>query len=91
MPLPWTIDEQKAFLEEELVTFKQVGSKHYTKRWPTLFQKWAQKWPERRVVFPDMLEDAQLTEEQSKTLAQAVLCRQHQIRRWMRWAAQSRC
>ena len=85
MPSPWTTHEQKAFLEEELVAFKRIGGKRYTKQWPALFKRWAQKWPERRVVFPDMTEDAQLTEEQSKTYAQAVLCRQQQIRHWMHW------
>lgn len=34
---------------------------------------------------PDMPEDAELTEEQKKTLAQAVLRHQHQIHRWMHW------
>ncbi|KIK75809.1 hypothetical protein PAXRUDRAFT_29039 [Paxillus rubicundulus Ve08.2h10] len=85
MPSPWTTDKQKAFLEEGLVMFKQIGGKCYTKQWPTLFQKWAQKWPERRLVFPNVTEDAQLTEEQSKTIAQAVLCRQQQIHHWMHW------
>ena len=85
MPSPWTTDEQRAFLEEELVTFKRIGGRRYTKQWPALFQRWAQKWPERCVVFPDLADDAQLTEEQGKIHTQAVLCRQQQIRRWMHW------
>ncbi|KAF8436058.1 hypothetical protein L210DRAFT_876247, partial [Boletus edulis BED1] len=31
MPIEWTTDEQKAFLQEELVQFKRMGGRRYTK------------------------------------------------------------
>ena len=85
MPSTWTTNEQKAFLKEELVRFKQIGGKHYTKRWPILYKKWGEKWPERCVVFPSIPVDVELTEDQHKILSLAVLCRQDQIHRWMHW------
>jgi hypothetical protein len=87
MPVEWTTHEQKAFLTEELVTFKQIGGRRYTKRWTTLYQKWFQRWPERSILLPDLPEDAALTAEQKNNITEAVLQRQEQLRRWMHWHA----
>ena len=87
MPAEWTTPEQKAFLLEELVAFKWIGGKHYTKHWQTLFQKWSQRWPERLSTLPGIPDDSALTDGQKETLATAVLKRQKQLRAWMHWHA----
>ena len=90
MPLTWTTNEQKAFRKEELVRFKQIGGKHYTKWWPILYKKWGKKWPEHCIVFPSIPVDVKLTEDQHKILSSAVLCCQDQIHHWMHWHNSSR-
>lgn len=83
----WTTDEQKAFLQDELVMFKQIGGRKYTKQWSFLFQKWFQRWPERSTALPGIPADAILTEQQKDILSDAVLQRQKQLRHWMHWHA----
>ena len=87
MPAEWTTAEQKAFLREELVLFKRIGGRHYTKHWQSLFQRWSQRWSERLTALPGVAEDAVLTPMQQKTLAVAVAARHKQIRAWMHWHA----
>ncbi|KAF8131971.1 hypothetical protein EV363DRAFT_1079593, partial [Boletus edulis] len=55
-PPGWTTAEQKAFLMEELKEYVRIGSKEYKKRWPTFYQKWGQRWPERATTLPDQLQ-----------------------------------
>ncbi|KAH0839408.1 hypothetical protein J3R83DRAFT_138 [Lanmaoa asiatica] len=87
MPIEWTTNNQKAFLEEELAAFKQIGGRNYTKHWSTLYQKWFRRWPERPLALPDVPADANLTPEQAEAVSNAVLNRQKQLRRWMHWHA----
>ncbi|KAF8138621.1 hypothetical protein EV363DRAFT_1104328, partial [Boletus edulis] len=85
MPPPgWTTPEQKAFLTEELKEYVKVGGKEFKRRWPTLYQKWSQRWPERVTALPDVLPTQPLTDEQGAVLAKAWDKRQKQ---WMRWHA----
>ncbi|KAF8125739.1 hypothetical protein EV363DRAFT_1076602, partial [Boletus edulis] len=81
----WTTGEQKAFLQQELIAFKQIGGRAYTKNWPTLYSRFFQRWPERASALPSVSADVPLTEDQKKVLADAVSQRQKQIRRWMHW------
>lgn len=87
MPAEWTTNEQKIFLLEELVTFKRIGGRRYTKQWSTLYHKWFERWSERSIVLPDLPEDAALTAKQKDDLKKAVNQRQGQLRRWMHWHA----
>lgn len=90
MPSEWTTPEQKAFLMEELVVFKHIGSKHYTKHWPTLFRKWSEKWPKRLTALPGIPDDAELADQQKETLTVAISKRHKQLRAWMHWHAGAR-
>ena len=94
MPVEWTTNEQKTFLQEELIEFKQIGGRRYTKQWSTLFQKWFQRWPEHSVTLPDMPAETALTDEQKGIVTKAVVSHREQLRRWMHWhagAGQNRC
>jgi hypothetical protein len=85
MPAEWTTKEQKAFLKAELVLFKKIGSRNYTKHWEALYNGFFQQWPERLSALPGVSSDAPLTEDQRNSLATAVTKRQKQIQAWMRW------
>ncbi|KAF8131689.1 hypothetical protein EV363DRAFT_1158891 [Boletus edulis] len=87
MPQEWTTDEQKIFLQEELVKFKRITGRKYTKNWAELFRRWFQRWPERNTILSGIPDSTTLTPEQTKTLAEAIHQRQLQIRRWMHWHA----
>lgn len=87
MPSEWTTPDQKAFLMEELVSFKHIGGKYYTKHWPTLFRRWSEKWPECLTALPGIPDDADLTDQQKETLTAAILKRQKQLHAWMHWHA----
>ena len=87
MPIEWTMNDQKAFLQEELTAFKQIGGRNYTKHWSTLYQKWFQRWPEWPLALPGVPTEANLTPEQVKVVSKAVLNYQSQLRRWMHWHA----
>lgn len=75
-PRGWTTVEQKEFLQEELKEYIKIGSKEYRKRWPTLYQKWAQRWPERLTALPGVPADRSLTNDQATVLAKAWVRRQ---------------
>ena len=68
--------EQKKFLQDELVRYSSMSAKEYARFWPDFFRQWAQHWPERAVMFPELLSDAPLTSQQHSDLAGAVTKRQ---------------
>lgn len=70
-PHGWTTKEQKEFLNEELKEYIKIGSRKYRKNWTTLFQKWAQHWPERQTALPNIPADHALTVDQDALLAKA--------------------
>jgi hypothetical protein len=66
---------------EEQTTFLQTWIKRYLDAqndqrlenfWPMLFLAWFQQWPERRVLFPDLDEDAPLSDSQKKQYREAI-------------------
>jgi len=68
----WTTPEQKKFLQDELVRYSSMSAKEYAWFWLDFFQQWAQCWPERAVMFPELPLDAPLTSQQHSDLAGAV-------------------
>ena len=78
MPKEWTTKEQKEFLQEELVVYKSMGTKGYSRQWPYFLQRWSQRWPERAATFPDLSSDDVLSPEQEKTLKDAITNR-HEV------------
>ena len=68
----WTTPEQKKFLQDELVRYSSMSAKEYARFWPDFFRQWAQRWPERAVMFPELLSDAPLTSQQHSDLVGAV-------------------
>ena len=81
----WNTDVQKAFLQQELIAFKQIGGRAYMKNWPSLYGQFFQQWPECASTLPGMSADAPLTEDLKKVLADAVSQWQKQICQWMHW------
>ena len=87
MPSEWTTKQQKAWLLDELASFKRLGGRRYAQQWPNLYNRWFRMWPEHPLVLPNVSLDATLTEEQTNTLATAITQRQSQLRRWLQWHA----
>ena len=71
-PAGWATPEQRAFLEEELKEYVQIGSKAYKKCWPGLFQRWKDLWPEQATALPDVPLGQELDEGQNRMLKEAV-------------------
>ena len=68
----WTTKEQKEFLQEELVVYKSMGTKEYSRQWLYFLQRWSQRWPERAATFPNISSDDVLSPKQEKTLKDAI-------------------
>ncbi|KAG9311843.1 hypothetical protein JVU11DRAFT_8094 [Chiua virens] len=64
-PPGWTTLDQKKFLELELPEYIKLGTKAYKKKWPTLYQNWSDRWPERATALPDMPPDQLLMDNQA--------------------------
>lgn len=75
-PHSWATPEQDAFMQEFYTDFVQCQAKRdYSTFWPPFYERWFAKFSERAVTFPEITADAELTEEQNQTLAQAVEAR----------------
>jgi len=72
----WTTPEQKQFLQAELLRYNNMVTKEYNRHFPTIFQDWCKRWPERATTFPELAVDALLTSKQEETLAEALSKRQ---------------
>ncbi|KAG2137515.1 hypothetical protein DEU56DRAFT_756091 [Suillus clintonianus] len=55
------------------------ANRNYEPLWNPFFEAWAEKFPERAVVFKDIPLDVDLTEEQSTVLAEAWALRQQRL------------
>lgn len=85
MPKEWTTKGQRAFLDNELIAFKRIGGRNYTKHWQPLYKRWFERWPERELVLPGCSDSATLTSDQKDVLSNAIGRRQGQLYRWMHW------
>ena len=71
-PAGWTTPEQRAFLEEELKEYVRLGGKAYKKSWPSLFQRWRDRWPEQATALLGIPLGQELDEGQNHVLNEAV-------------------
>jgi len=78
MPKEWTTDEQKVFLQDELVRYTSMSTKEYSHHWMDFLQRWSQRWPERAATFPTLSSDDVLSPEQEETLKDAITNR-HEV------------
>jgi hypothetical protein len=72
MPATWTTKEQLGFLEGELPAFLAAQRKERAPQFlSTLMERWFARWPERDILFPDVV-DAPLTTEENEKLGVAI-------------------
>ena len=68
----WTTPKQKQFLQAELPRYNNMVTKEYNRHFPTFFQDWCKRWPERATAFPELAVNTLLTSKQEETLAEAL-------------------
>jgi len=59
------------FLQAELLRYNSMSTKEYNRHFPMFFQDWCEHWPER-AMFPELLVNAQLTNEQEEAFVEAL-------------------
>ncbi|KAG6849212.1 hypothetical protein H0H93_010406, partial [Arthromyces matolae] len=85
----WATPDQEALLNSRLEDYRQHRlNRLYTPFWESFFEEWENKYPERRVVFPELSPDDELSEAQEESLGKAIEKRQGQIMTWFRWHVQ---
>ncbi|KAG1720795.1 uncharacterized protein EDB91DRAFT_1256829 [Suillus paluster] len=85
---PWTTKEQCKWLQEQLPEYTALhGSKDkdYTLFWPKIHLYWFKTWPERAILFPDILVETTLTKVQETAVGDAEDAHKLQLQTWFCW------
>ncbi|KAG1740444.1 uncharacterized protein EDB91DRAFT_1248329 [Suillus paluster] len=84
----WTTKEQCKWLQEQLPEYTALHSsedKDYTLFWPKIHLYWFKTWPERAILFPDILVETILTKVQETAVGDAEDVRKLQLQTWFHW------
>ncbi|KAG1789116.1 uncharacterized protein HD556DRAFT_1447179 [Suillus plorans] len=86
MPKKWTTDEQGEFFNSHMAEFRLcTAEKKYEEFFKKVNKLFFERWPERKALFGDLLNDESLTPDQAEVLKNVLEVRKKQIATWYRW------
>ncbi|EIW74671.1 hypothetical protein CONPUDRAFT_77943 [Coniophora puteana RWD-64-598 SS2] len=82
----WT-EDQREFMVSQLPLYGEYSEKKdFALFWPDFQSKWYHRWPELKFLFPELLENAELTEFQRDAVERGIQFRNVKTNAAMRWA-----